>query len=228
MQLKQIWDDFIDLIFPRCCEACGNALIGNEKVICTMCRITLPRVHAHSIGMQVFEEKFAYMSEVKRTFSFLVFVKKGKVQRLLHALKYRNRPEIGLTLGEMLGQDLLSRQEVPPADLIISVPLHAKRLRKRGYNQSDKLAEGFSRVVGIPWSGEVLTRVRNSESQTGKTRAERRENVASIFEVKQPIQNKNVILIDDVLTTGATLEACIQALKKSGCEAFYIFTIASA
>lgn len=228
MQLKRLWSDFVDLIFPRCCEACGGALIGNETVICTSCRIMLPRVQADSIVKHELAHKFVYIPEVKQTYPFLVFAKKGKVQRLLHALKYKNRPEIGITLGQMLGQELVSQQQVPPADLIISVPLHQKRLKKRGYNQSDKLAEGLSKVLEIPWSGDVLKRVRNSVSQTGKTRAERRENVVGIFEINHPIAHKNVILIDDVLTTGATLEACITTLKENGCNQFYVYTIASA
>jgi ComF family protein len=228
MDLKSLWFDFVDLIFPRCCEACDNELIGNEEVICTVCRIALPRTEQDSISGTVIKQKFVGIHEVTGTDAFLLFTKKGKVQKLLHALKYKNKPEVGVLLGFMFGQEMLAKGSLPEADLIISVPLHKKRLEMRGYNQSDKLAEGFSRAADIPWSGTVLERTRFTTTQTGKTRNERWENVRGVFQVNEDVKGKRVILMDDVLTTGATLEACMEALTSAGCRKFHIMTIASA
>jgi ComF family protein len=228
MNFLSIWHDFVDLIFPRCCEACDRGLVGNEQIICTSCRISLPRVTTDSILTETLMDKFAHIPEVKGAASFLLFSKKGKVQKLLHALKYKGRDEIGTELGFMFGQEIRNSLEFPDADLIISIPLHKKRIEKRGYNQSDKLAEGFSKATQIPWSGSVLERIRNTDSQTGKTKKERRENVRDVFVVKQTPINKRIIILDDVLTTGATAEACVDALTSVGCETCYIFTIAAA
>lgn len=228
MTLGQIWNDFIDLIFPRCCEACDQGLVGNEEVICTACRVALPRIKTDSMLSDTLEDRFAHMPEIAGTAAFLLFTKRGKVQKLLHALKYKGRSEVGVELGFMFGQEMGDHQTLPDAELIISVPLHKKRIKKRGYNQSDLLAEGFSKATQIPWSGTILERSVNTTSQTGKTKKERRENVKDVFVVKEMLTQKSVIVIDDVLTTGATLEACVLALQKGGCEKFYILTIAAA
>lgn len=228
MAFLTIWNDFVDLIFPRCCEACDKGLVGNEEIICTSCRISLPRIKTDSILNDTLKDKFAHMPEVEGVAAFLLFTKKGKVQKLLHALKYKGHSEVGTELGFMFGQEMAEREILPEAELILSVPLHKKRISKRGYNQSDLLAKGFSHATQIPWSGNTLIRSKNTTSQTGKTKRERRENVKDVFIVNEILSLKKVIIIDDVLTTGATIEACVEALKAAGCETFYILTIAAA
>ncbi|MCF0059521.1 ComF family protein [Dyadobacter sp. CY356] len=225
--MASLWFDFVDLIFPRCCEACDKGLIGNEETICTSCRIGLPRIEQDSVFSASVKQKFVDVHEVAGTNSFLLFTKKGKVQKLLHALKYRGKSEIGVLLGFMFGQEMLSNGNLPEADLIVTVPLHKKKLKIRGYNQSDKLAEGFSNATNIPWSGKVLERTKFTETQTGKTRNERWENVKGVFQVNGNMEGLTVIIIDDILTTGATLEACMEVLKNAGCIQFHILTIAS-
>lgn len=225
--MHSLWLDFVDLIFPRCCEACDKGLVGTEDVICTSCRIGLPRVEQDSVFSASIGQKFMNVHEVASTHSFLLFTKKGKVQKLLHALKYRGKSEIGILLGFMFGQEMVANGNVPVADLIVTVPLHKKKMKIRGYNQSDKLAEGFSNATHIPWSGNMLKRSRFTETQTGKTRNERWENVKGVFQVEENVEGKTVIIIDDILTTGATLEACMEVLKEAGCKQFYILTIAS-
>lgn len=228
MNLKNFLSDFTDLIFPRCCEACDRSLVGNEATICTSCRISLPRIHLHGLHQGVIRYKFVNVPEVILTHSFLLFTKKGKVQRLLHALKYKGNKDVGLMLGFMFGQEMLATGMLPESEIIISVPLHAKKKNLRGYNQSDLLAEGFSNATGIPWSATILERIKHTATQTGKSKIERRENVKGVFVVNEHINHKNVIIIDDVLTTGATLEECVQTLKQAGCDTFTILTIALA
>ena len=228
MSLKNFLSDFCDLIFPRCCEACDSSLVGNEATICTSCMISLPRIHLNSLHRDVIRYKFVNVPEVTFTHSFLLFTKKGKVQRLLHALKYKGNKDVGRLLGFMFGQEMKAAAMLPDATLIISVPLHAKKKKLRGYNQSDLLAEGFSNATGIPWSATVLERIKHTATQTGKSKIERRENVKGVFAVRECIDYKSVIIIDDVLTTGATLEECVQTLKSAGCESFTILTIALA
>ena len=228
VKFKMIWSDFVDLIFPRCCEACDGSLVGNEEIICTSCRISLPRIEKSSIHVESLKYKFVNIPEVLSTSAFLLFTKRGKVQKLLHALKYKGNQEVGVLLGFMFGQELIGENMLPDAELIISVPLHKKKISSRGYNQSDLLAEGLSDATNIPWSGTILLRNKHTETQTGKSKKERHENVDGVFEVKNILTQKSVIIIDDVLTTGATLAACVDALKNAGCEEFHILTIAVA
>ena len=228
MNLKNFLSDFTDLIFPRCCEACDSSLVGNEATICTSCMISLPRIHLHGLHQDVIRYKFVNVPEVALTHSFLLFTKKGKVQRLLHALKYKGNKDVGLMLGFMFGQEMLATGMLPESEIIISVPLHAKKKNLRGYNQSDLLAEGFSNATGIPWSGTMLERIKYTATQTGKSKMERRENVQGVFSVNEGFSAQSVILIDDVLTTGATLEECARALLAAGCRHFHILTVALA
>ncbi len=230
LTLATYWHDFLDLLFPRTCEACERPLIGGEKIICTNCRVTLPRMATDNALLTSLPMKFAAHHEVQGVSAYLAFTKKGKVQNLLHGLKYKGRPEIGVLLGQMMAQEMLEKRAWPQADLIVSVPLHQKRKRERGYNQSDAFAEGLAAATGTPWSGTALQRVKYTKSQTGKTKIQRRENVAGIFAVSDAVdlRNQKVILVDDVLTTGATLEACLDVLTAAGCQHVRIMTIAAA
>jgi ComF family protein len=230
MNLKYSWRDFIDLVFPRCCEACNRPLFGSEHVICTICHVDLPRISSDSHLLSLFENKFPDNDAIQNLYSFLVFTKKGKVQNLLHSLKYRGKSEVGVVLGKMFGSELLQNEALPPVDLLISVPLHARKKKERGYNQSEAFARGISESTQIPFSDELLERIRYTKSQTGKTKLERRENVRGIFKVIDPdkIKGKSIGLVDDVLTTGATLESCVATLMENGCKECYIMTLAAA
>lgn len=230
INLSVYWNDFLDLLFPRNCAACESALVGNEQLVCTDCLVSLPRMESDSAIKGSLTGKFIGYEEVKGVMAYLAFTKKGKVQNLLHSLKYGRQKEVGILLGKLMATELTEQAIFPSADLIVSVPLHARKQKERGYNQSDAFAQGLSVGSGVPWSGTTLLRTRYTVSQTGKSKSERRNNVKGIFEVAQNTQlaDKTVILVDDILTTGATLEACVEVLIGVGCREVYILTIAAA
>jgi len=161
--------------------------------------------------------------------SYYFFSKKSKVQHLLHELKYHGNKDVGFMIGKLYGYDLLMSEYFKAIDFIIPVPLHPKKLKKRGYNQSEWIAKGLSISMKIPVNTNCLYRKVDSKTQTKKTRYNRWENVGMIFGLhhKEILSNKSVLLVDDVVTTGATLEGCAQVLQKGNCKV-YIVTLACA
>lgn len=167
---------------------------------------------------------------VRRVLALYKFSKISKVQHLLHALKYRNHPEIGIALGRIYGDELRSVDLQNEIDLIIPVPLHSKRKRSRGYNQSEQFGIGLSEQLGIECSDDIMKRVIRTETQTRRTKLQRWMNVKEVFEIAQAdrITNKRILLVDDVITTGATIEACGLELIKAGCKELTLGCIAAA
>ncbi|GHN00025.1 amidophosphoribosyltransferase [Cytophagales bacterium WSM2-2] len=174
-------------------------------------------------------EKFLGRLPLKDAWAFLRFRKEGIVQHLLHQLKYANHPEIGIRLGMLFGKELKDNG-ITDFDLIIPLPLHPAKQRKRGYNQSTKLAEGISALLEVPYDDRICKRVLNTVTQTQKTKSQRWENVNQAFSVSNPsaIEGKKLLLVDDVITTGATLEACGQTLFSCGAKELSIACIAEA
>ncbi|HEY4655493.1 MAG TPA: ComF family protein [Cyclobacteriaceae bacterium] len=228
--LSEISDDFVSLIYPHVCEGCLGPLVKGEDILCTSCLSDLPRANMHIDGNNPLAEKFKGRIPVIAAAAFLRFRKRGKVQRMLHSLKYRNRPEIGYKLGYAYGHDLVQAGFSDRFDLIISVPLHPSRLRSRGYNQSDEWARGISDSTAIPFRSGLLQRLRNTRTQTDRSKLGRWENVREVFTVAYPdqVRDKAILLADDVVTTGATLESCGQVLLNSGCRGFGVACIAMA
>ncbi len=163
-------------------------------------------------------------------YAYLRFSKGGKVQKIMEKLKYENCPEIGTLLGSWYGAELKETGVEKRFDLIVPVPLHESKLRKRGYNQSDYFAKGLSQALEIPWDGTALVRKSKNETQTRKSRAERFKNVSGIFDLgaAAAIKNQRVLLVDDVITTGATLFASAQPLLAGGCNSISLATLAVA
>lgn len=210
-----IWlSDFLSLIFPRICSGCGNTLWQHEEVICRLCEFHLPKTRFHTYQDNPVARIFIGRVPVSSAMAFLYFHKGNTVQRLIHQLKYKGRKDIGVFLGKLYGAELYGSAFSDPPDLIVPVPLHRKKYMKRGYNQSEQFAIGLSEALHIPLNRHILTRTRFTETQTRKNRFLRWQNVRNIFEVNRPVQWKgmHILLVDDVVTTGATLEACAEAL----------------
>jgi ComF family protein len=225
-----ILSDFVSLFFPRYCMACSESLVKGEDILCTGCILELPKTDYHLQEGNPIEGKLVGRIPVKYAWAFLKFRKKGTVQHLLHQLKYNNHPEIGVALGKVFGKILSDSGFTGAFDLIVPVPLHKSRLLKRGYNQSSKFAEGLSSSLKIPWDESISIRRERTSTQTKKSRMQRWENVKDVFTVSQNdrIFGKRILLVDDVITTGATLEACGQHLITSGCAELSIAVIAEA
>ena len=214
--LKLLWiDHLVNLFYPNVCQSCGNSLKQQEEIICLSCVLQLPKTGFHMHEENPVSRVFWGRVNIKAATSFLFFSKQGKVQNLIHQLKYRRQKEVGVELGKLFGIDLQKSPLFTNIDFIIPVPLHPKKLRKRGYNQSLVIAEGLSKSMDV----EIFTGLQrkiHSSTQTKKSRYERWENVKDIFEVVNAtaLENKSILLIDDVLTTGATLEACATVLSE--------------
>jgi ComF family protein len=222
--------DFVSLLFPELCNACGESLVNGEKLICTDCLYHLPFTEFHLKPDNMVAQQFWGKINLEAAYAMCYFTKGGKMQHLMHQFKYKGIQKIGDMLGNMAGKQLVENPIFSNADVIIPVPLHQSRLRKRGYNQSACFAAGLSKKLNIPVDENNLVRVRATETQTHRSRFLRFENMKEVFTLKYPesLVNKHVLLVDDVVTTGSTLEACgAELLKVEGLK-LSIATIACA
>lgn len=217
-----LFNDFLSLIYPRHCRACKGLLFGHEREVCNHCRIGLPRTDFHIVRDSPLHAMLKGRIPYEKLGACFPFEKQGHVQRLLHAVKYEGCKELGVSLGKWYGEELKRTDFFKDIDIIIPVPLHPKKLVKRGYNQSEVIALGLSEVCGLPVVNGILVRTVESQTQTRRGKFERWENVEGIFQVKDSdkAEGKHILLVDDVITTGATLEAAWLALK--GCKGLRI------
>lgn len=228
MQLfKQLSYSISQLLYPRLCEGCKRPLLTEESTLCMHCLPELPGTGYHHIPNNETALRFAGRIPYAHATSLAYFTEDGLLQHLLHGLKYHNKKETGIFLGKQFAYDLLKTDWIKKIDLIIPVPLHPKKQRERGYNQSELIAEGMSYVLKIPVMSTVLQRLRYTESQTKKSRQQRVDNMKDAFTIKDPniLINKHVMIIDDILTTGATIEACTNAILDISCVEVSIATI---
>ncbi len=223
------FSDLLAFFFPRQCDVCGRLLSDEEKIMCLFCLLGLPRTKFHVALENPVSQIFWGRVEIAHATAWFYFTKGGLYQKLIHKLKYKERKDIGQELGSLCAEEL-KKSAFACCDLILPVPLHPYRLRKRGYNQSECIAQGLSKVFGIPVLTGNLTRSGTTESQTRKNRFDRFLNMEGKFQVNGPeeIMDKKVLLVDDVITTGATLEACAIVLLEAGCEEVNILTLAVA
>jgi len=208
--------DFLSLIYPKICQVCGKSLFRNEHILCMKCKHHLPLArfgndHKNPVA-QVF---WGRVPTVMVTTAFL-YNKGNAVQQLVHNFKYRGMRDIGIFLGEELGRVIIENPLHHDITHIIPVPLHPKKHKKRGFNQSEIIARGIAGNISAECNTSILYRKSYSGTQTRKSKFERWENVENIFSIKNEncIKNKHILLVDDVITTGATIEACAQCLLR--------------
>jgi ComF family protein len=208
-------NDFLSLIYPRHCESCANSLFRHEVFICNYCKLNLPKSNYHKHSDTELERVFAGRIPFQKAMSFYVFEKSGKVQKLLHAIKYEKQKELARFIGKLYAEDMRDDGTISDIHSIIPIPLHRKKLKQRGFNQSEWFAKGLSESSGIPVDISSMTRQTETSTQTRKKKFERWENVEGIFCLNKPqeLKNKHVLIVDDVITTGATIEAAWQCLK---------------
>ena len=205
---------FFQLFFPRICSVCHQTLVAGENAVCFKCLFSLPKTNLHLRADNDVEKRFWGKTPVAAATAFFRFEKGGAVQKLLHELKYKDNQDVGREMGKFLAADLTASPRFQAVDYIVPVPLHEKKLKKRGYNQSRCIAEGMSEIMKIPMNTDNLYRAVENPTQTRKSVFERWENVKDIFQLenKEIFADKHILLVDDVLTTGSTIEACAHAV----------------
>lgn len=204
------------MFFPKVCCGCHRLLLQNETVFCTLCRHELPLTQYHVDPKNEAVKKFYGKIDIQFAAALLYFNKKGIVQELIHNLKYKGHQEIGTVLGSWYAEDLKGLQLKIPFDAVIPVPLHKRKFKERGYNQVTAFGKEIASGFEIPFIENVLIRKLYTKTQSKKNLLGRSENIENIFDVEfsESEHNKHFLIVDDVLTTGATLEACSRALLK--------------
>jgi len=207
----------IDLFFPKVCYACHKVLNDYEEDLCTNCRNELPVTNFHFNGDNNVLKVFYARVKVENGTALFRFEKKGLVQQLIHSLKYKGQESIGVFLGDWLGGELKTLKEFLEIDMVIPVPLHKNKLKKRGYNQVAKFAQHIATALNAQYVDNVLLKVTNTQSQVLKNRFARWTNNEELFTLQNTsaIANKHILLVDDLITTGATMEACINVLNQA-------------
>ncbi len=230
MKRNNLFADFFNLFYPELCVVCSENLLKNEQYICLSCLNSIPKTNYHLVPDNPIEKRFWGKVPVYRATAFFYFQKGSAFQKLLHALKYKGNKEIGERIGKFAAVDLLDSPDFKTIDVIIPVPLHPKKYRKRGYNQSEWIGKGMSQILEKPQDITTLKRIRENTTQTKKSVFERFENTEGIFKCDDltTLAGKHILLIDDVLTTGSTLEACIRALLEIENIKVSVFTVAVA
>ena len=209
--------DFYSLFYPTVCAGCNETLFRNEHILCTSCLYNLPRTNFHRDSVNEVAQIFWGRTRVENATAYLYFQKKGIVQSILHKLKYKGEKEVGIFMGKIYGFELCETS-YSQIDVIIPIPLHIRKYKARGYNQSELLAKGLAEALNKPVDLKSLRRRIANPTQTRKHRYERWLNVNEVFEVIKPANliGKHILLVDDVVTTGATLESCANVLLE--CE----------
>ena len=204
-------------MFPRLCFGCNVRLYRGEQFLCTFCRNQVPLTEYSFNEENAVDRIFYGRTDIKKAASFMYFEDKGIVKNLIHQLKYRGQEQIGRFLGDWYGFKLSEKGELKNVDYVVPVPLHRKKLRKRGYNQVGLFALTLAKHLNTNYLPDILYKTANTKTQTRKRRIYRWHNSRDLYELRDEsiMRKKHILLVDDVITTGATIEACAGAIKKS-------------
>lgn len=205
----------LDVFYPQLCAGCGRSLAKQETVLCMHCLLDMPVTNFNHIQNNILYQKISGRTDIRHAAAYAYFSKDGLLQHLIHQFKYQQQKKIGMFLGELFAGEISDLKWVRQTDVLIPVPLHRHKFRKRGFNQSHIIASAMGTTLHKPVAGNALIRIINNPSQTSKSRVERLDNVRDIFAIEQlnALKGKHVLLIDDILTTGATMEACSNLLR---------------
>ena len=228
--LTNILSNFVSLLYPVTCAGCDERLLQNESSICTNCKYDLPKTNFHDDSNNEVCKLFWGRANIHSATSFFFFNKSGKVQNMIHALKYRSNQSVGESLGKLFGHDLKATKNFNSIDMIIPVPLHKNKLKLRGFNQSEVIAKGLADAMEIPENLSALVRVAEGETQTKKSKFHRWVNIKDAFEIsdEKVLKGKHILLEDDVITTGSTLTSCAEKLLESNGTKVSVATLACA
>lgn len=225
-----MFHDFLNLFYPEVCQICDSILVKNEHVICINCMHELPVTNFHLDNENPVIKVFHGRVKVENATALLLFQKKGAVQKLIHNLKYKGQQKIGNFLGKWMGEELINSDGYSEIDAVIPVPLHPRKLRSRGFNQVEDFGKEIASALQVPYLDNVLLKKSFSGSQTIKSRLARWGNIEESFVLANPglIHKKHLLLVDDLITTGSTLEACATVLKEAGDVKISVATMAFA
>jgi ComF family protein len=227
-----ILEPILQFVYPPICLACNSDLQANEHLVCETCWQSIEAVHSEDDSYQQFLAKLTSDSVISGLVSPFYFEKEGKLQAIIHGLKYQGYTSLGVKAGRKVGERVEVANDLPKADVLLPVPLHPLKKRERGYNQSELICQGIEEVTGISVQTDLLRRRKYTVSQTQLSSEERKENVGDAFEVNEKrrddISGKSFILVDDVITTGSTINACAKALAAAGARSVQAAAIALA
>lgn len=230
--LQRFSQPLLDFLFPPLCLSCGDRLGSEDRFLCAHCAHSLTRVCETDPTMCVLNERFARTQSISAFAPLYYFEEHGVLQDVVHALKYGGMTSVGECFGRQLGAHLQTQSAYADIHFIVPIPLHVQKERERGYNQSDWICRGIARVLQVPVERRILRREKNTRTQTKLTAAERIENVSGAFTVEpsalSSLRRKHVLLVDDVVTTGATLQACAATLIRAGAQRVVCASIGAA
>ncbi len=207
--------DLVYLFYPTYCAACDSALYKNERLLCTSCRHELPLGNFHNVNAKKIKKVFYGRIKIENASSLFVFHKDSLVQNLIHNLKYRGQEKIGIELGKWLGEELKQSNDYKDIEFVIPVPLHKKRLRERGFNQVAKFGIEIAKMLNAQYTDSVLKKKAYHQKQSKRGKLSRWTNTSETFNIQNEslLRDKHILLVDDIVTTGATIEACVHVLK---------------
>lgn len=221
-------NDCLDFFFPRLCEGCDRGLVREESGLCLFCAAKLPRTHFWNLQENPVQRLFDGRLPLHGATAFLHFSEGGMAQNLIHRMKYKRQKQLCKLAGDMFGQQLMQRGLLTDIDVILPVPLHPARERRRGYNQSEIIGHGLMKHLGGAVVSEAVVRASATDTQTRKARFDRSANMQDVFRCVAPekLRGKTVLIVDDVVTTGSTIEGVGRAVLSAGASRLYALAVA--